>query len=232
MDELGRQRERGELFLTASFAAIAALGAWLHAPLLTLFGVVGALSAAVLYLWQRTCLMRLSYRRTISATRVNFGESISVEMEITNDKVLPLPWVRVIDQLPRALAPRDEIAVDPADADPFAEPVPDDVTNYTQLFALLPFQIVARTLTFTCNRRGRQRFGSSTVVSGDPLGIRPRTMVLTEPAEVVVYPKIFRPLLPLLFSRTPLGDDRARRHLLGDGDVLHNMRRRVQYYVA
>ncbi len=224
MNELGRQREQGEIALALAFSAMAGAGAWLHAPLLALFGVLGALSSSILYLWQRCCLMRLDCQRTVSAERVEFGETITVEITMTNDKILPLPWVRVVDQFPSDLLPLDHPSrakALPLESD---EPLASHLVRSIHSFALLPFSKLTRSLELTCERRGRHHFGTTQITSGDPLGIRPRTMKIDQPHELLVYPKIMRFSLPALFSRTPLGDDRARRLLLGDPTRVAGMR--------
>lgn len=196
MNELGTQRERGELVLAACFGASAALGAWLNSGALTLFGTLGTLTAIVLYVWQRTCLVRLSYRRIVPATHVPHGDRIDVVVEIVNDKLLPLPWVRVEDAFPASLA--HEVAG------------ASGAGTLTQEFALLPFEIARRTITVSCDRRGRHRFGDVVLTSGDPLGIRPRSATLDDARELVVYPKTFALTMPPLFSHAPLGEQRAR----------------------
>lgn len=252
MDELGRQRERGELVLALMFTATTALGAWLGASLLTLFGIIGALSSITLYLWQRTCLIRLSYSRKISETRANFGQHVSIEIELSNDKILPLPWVRVIDHFPRGLFPDLVLPEDGFSSVELMSPVKRAMNNiliasdygpngsqasqdrdhdqssqlvaHVQSFAMLPFERVFRTIDVVCSRRGRHRFARSEIISGDPLGIRPRSMTIDTAQEIIVYPKMFRILVPSLFSRTPLGDERAKRHLLGDPTRVVGMR--------
>jgi uncharacterized protein (DUF58 family) len=251
MDELGRQRERGELALAISFTAMTGLGAWLHAPLLTLFGALGAFSSTILYIWQRCCLMRLTYRRDIDEHRVQFGDTIHVAIELVNDKVLPLPWVRVIDQFPPGLFPDLPVSPLPIDVSGLTPirsamgtlmtteltssqvallrgeiPTAKDsgYVDYIQSFAMLPFQRSQRQIDVVCGLRGRHRFGNSKITSGDPLGIRPRTLNIEHIHEVIVYPKLMATLVPALFSRTPLGDDRAHRLLLGDPTRVAGMR--------
>ncbi len=225
MDELGRQRERGELALAIAFLAMVGLGAWLHATLLTLFGALGALGALVLYLWQRCCLMRLTYRREVTAERVVFGETILLTMEIVNDKILPLPWVRVIDLLPRGLLPADH---------PSAQPklqmlgsgaaIAPHLIASVHSFALLPFSRLTRRIELLGARRGRYHFSSTEITSGDPLGIRPRSFTVDAPHVVIVYPKLLTIEMLSPLSRTPLGDERTRRKLLGDPTRVAGMR--------
>ncbi len=170
-----------ELVALVCFAAIAAIGGWRHALPLALFGALGFCTSAVLYLWERTCLVRLGYVRRLSQHRAEFGERVVLESELVNDKLLPLPWVRVTDVVPEdldfpglSLARRDE----------------ENDRVLLQAFSLLPFQRAVRRIEIACNCRGRHRFGGSEVRSGDPLGLRHRVANLEGGDELVVYPKI------------------------------------------
>ncbi len=93
----------GELRVALAFLALAVVGWWLHSLALAIVGALGALTCAALYVWQRDCLTAVSYRRSIGATRAEFGDEVALDIEIVNDKLLPVPWLEVDDEVPSTL---------------------------------------------------------------------------------------------------------------------------------
>src|SRR5579864_6490264 len=57
----------------------------------------------VSYCWGRRALTAVSYRRTLSPRRATWGETVTLRVEIENRKLLPLPWLRVADEVPGVL---------------------------------------------------------------------------------------------------------------------------------
>ena len=72
----------------------------LHQVPLALVSLLFILTGGVSRLWNRYCLHRIEYRRRLSQNQVFFGEEIVFEIEITNRKPLPLPWLQIEDELP------------------------------------------------------------------------------------------------------------------------------------
>ncbi len=68
-----------------------------HAPLLFIVSLILLLVAATVRIWDRYCLVGLSYKRELGQTRAFFGEEVPFVVEITNDKPLPLAWLEVDD---------------------------------------------------------------------------------------------------------------------------------------
>ncbi|MCA9849916.1 MAG: hypothetical protein KC461_04630, partial [Dehalococcoidia bacterium] len=54
-------------------------------------------------LWARLSLDRVTYTRRLSERRVFVGEAVDLEIEVTNDKVVPVPWIEVRETLPRGM---------------------------------------------------------------------------------------------------------------------------------
>jgi len=52
------------------------------------------MAGGIARLWDRYSLYRVEYRRRLSSNRVFFGEEVQMEVEVTNRKPLPLPWLR------------------------------------------------------------------------------------------------------------------------------------------
>ncbi|MDI9549175.1 MAG: DUF58 domain-containing protein, partial [Chloroflexota bacterium] len=72
----------------------------LDLPLLMLLCILLGLVQATAWLWQRTCLDALTYRRQLGVNRLFFGEETDLRVEVTNAKPLPLSWLRVEDVFP------------------------------------------------------------------------------------------------------------------------------------
>src|SRR5262249_33152756 len=63
------------------------------------------LAALLSRLYERYCLTGLEYRRRFSRRQVPFGETVDLEIEVVNRKLLPLAWLDVEDEIPRELLP-------------------------------------------------------------------------------------------------------------------------------
>jgi uncharacterized protein (DUF58 family) len=199
------RRADHELWLAGVFAVLAGLGWWRHSIPLALVGVAGLLAALLLYLWQRTCLDGVAYERSLGHDRATFGEEIAFELEIVNDKLLPLTWLHIEDKFPRHLTVRGDLVTDRSERWRFLVTV----------LPMLPYQRVRRRVTIVCDHRGEHTFGPAEVRSGDPVGYRSRSRRVREELSLLVYPKVFVLEPPGIASRVLLGNQRSRA-LVGD----------------
>src|SRR3970282_2478252 len=83
------------------------VGLLIHEPVAFLLGQVLLLGAVTSYLWDRYCLWGVEYRRSFAPRRAFYGEEITLAVEVTNRKILPLAWLETGDELPIELAPLD-----------------------------------------------------------------------------------------------------------------------------
>ncbi|MBO0693398.1 MAG: DUF58 domain-containing protein, partial [Acidimicrobiaceae bacterium] len=201
------RRIDGEWKAAALGLALAIGGWWAQSVLLAMAGVVVALTAIVLWITQHECLTGVSYGRRLAQHRASFGEEVALDVELVNDKLLPLTWLHVEDLMPMALTIQGGTVVSTRS---------ERTRELQHVLPMLPFQRIRRHLVVVCDRRGVHRFGPAYLRSGDPIGYRQRqgSVPLTE--EILVYPKVFRLESPGIASRVPLGDLRARRRMLGD----------------
>jgi uncharacterized protein (DUF58 family) len=189
-------------------AALAVAGWWLGSSLVAAAGAVGLAGGGLVFGWQRWCLVGVGYTRHLERHRAVFGEDIGLRVEIVNDKLLPLTWLHVADDLSSPLTIEGGTVTAYRGSESFP--------RLTQLLPMLPYQHVERHLTVHCDRRGLHRIGPARLRSGDPIGYRDRSVRLTEVDELLVYPKIFA-LEPFgVVSRVPLGAARAARLLMED----------------
>src|ERR1700722_11281329 len=97
------RRIDGEWWAVVAASAVAGVGWGVHAPLLALSGTLGAITALVLWVWQHECLTGVTYRRSLGQRRAVFGERVALDIELVNDKLLPLTWLHVADDIPQHL---------------------------------------------------------------------------------------------------------------------------------
>ena len=146
---MGR-RVDGEWWVAVIGLGLAGVGWGVHATLLALAGMLGALRAMVLWVWQRHCLTGVTYRRTLRQHRATFGEEVILDVELVNDKLLPLTWLHVEDDVSRDLTIRGGTVLSSTS---------DLHRSLHHLLPMLPYQRVRRTLRVVCDQRGEHVFG-------------------------------------------------------------------------
>jgi len=195
-------------------------GAWLFITLVLLLAAVILrqvplllvallffLASGVARLWARYALERVEYVRRLSASRVFFGETVTLEVGIANRKILPLPWVHVQDEVPQ------EVTFLKGKPSPSHKPTRDVLSS---VMSLAWYQRLTRRYPVLCLRRGYFPFGPATVRSGDLFGFFRKEATEEKLDYLLVYPRVV-PLEDLgIPSRDPFGDLRVRRHLFED----------------
>jgi uncharacterized protein (DUF58 family) len=168
--------------------------------LVTVAGTTAALSS-------RFALHRLSYTRRLSSSRVFAGESVDLALRLANDKLLPLAWVRVVDNVPEGLdfGERELTASTSARR-----------RRLAHLASLRPYEHVTWRYRVECPKRGHYLFGPVQLDTGDLFGLYDTSLVDPQPMRLVVYPKV-RPLRELGFpAGEPFGGRRSSQPLLRD----------------
>src|SRR6266567_3779856 len=147
------------------------MGSVLLLLLFVLFvGVVRAQSALILLssllivtalgatFWSRRSPDRLTYRRYFDPSRIFPGEQTEYIVEITNRKLLPLPWVRIEEHMPAA--------VTPVQGGPRV--VSDEGWQRRRSLSLGWNERVVLRQRFTCTTRGDYVIGPTDIETGDP----------------------------------------------------------------
>jgi uncharacterized protein (DUF58 family) len=178
----------------------------LHQVALALVCFLFLLTGGVARLWNRFCLHRVEYRRRLSHNQVFFGEEIILEIQVTNRKPLPLPWLQVEDELPEKVALLKGKAVNTV----------EDRVLLTNVFPINMYHRVKRRFPLRCSQRGAFYFGPTRLRSGDLFGFFRREKKFEELDHLLVYPRLV-PLEKLgIPSRQLFGDIRLKRHLFQD----------------
>lgn len=172
-----------------------------------LVGAVLLLGAGTSFLSHRYCLDRVEFRRAFTPRRAFYGEDVTLTLELTNRKVLPLSWLEVTDELPEDVVPRRGRVI---------PSVRQRRQHMVHLFSLRWYERVRRRMTVTCQARGYFPLGPARLRSGDLFGITSVGRDVTSIDYLIVYPRVV-PLEALgIPSLHPLGDARSRRPLLED----------------
>lgn len=159
------------------------------------------------YIYAKWGLSKVQYTRSFSEHAVVEGENIEMVDEISNKKLLPVPWLRLESKLSEHLQFQNQKETD------------HNIAHggfHRTLFSLLPYQKVRRRQYLTCTRRGHYHFEKVDLTTGDVFGFGETFKRVTAIAEIIVYPRIV-PLddIPLP-SNSWLGDIVVRRWIIED----------------
>jgi uncharacterized protein (DUF58 family) len=178
----------------------------LHQVPLALISLLFILTGAVSRLWNRYCLRRIEYQRRLSQYQVFFGEEIVFEIEVTNRKPLPLPWLQIEDELPeRVTLLKGKATI-----------THDDRVILNNMFPINMYHRVKRRFPMKCLQRGCFVFGPTHIRSGDLFGFFRRNMEIEKLDYLLVYPRLV-PLEKLgIPSQQLFGDIRLKHHLFQD----------------
>ncbi len=188
-------------------AALFVLSAITQQPLAFLAALFAFVLGIVPEIWYRYALRNLVIRQQVSQRRVFFGETITLSISVENQKLVPLPWLEVEDEIPSRLTLLTGRAQ------------PSYKVNRAVLvntFSLWAFQRVTRRHRLRCPARGTYSFGPATIRSGDPFGWLMREEQVPARETLLVYPLI-APLESFgLPARHPFGERATPRRLLED----------------
>lgn len=179
----------------------------LEQALLLLVALIFFLASGIARLWARYALQRVDYGRHLSANRAFFGDTIVLDTRIANSKILPLPWVHILDEVP------DELTFIKVRTTPAFR---KGRAHLSSFLSLGWYHRITRRYSVQCLRRGYFTFGPATIRSGDLFGFFHNETTEEKLDYLLVYPRIV-PLEDLgIGSKAPFGDIRVRRHLYED----------------
>jgi uncharacterized protein (DUF58 family) len=194
---------KASLFILAGMLFLAAWKG--QVGIVILLGLVFS-AAGLAAMWSRVALAGVRARRIVRDRRLFPGESTEVTLEIFNRKPLPLPWVKVDDEIPAELA-RD------------LSPLADSRPGYRLLSrsaSILWYRKASWKYGLQAERRGYYRPGPLTVTSGDIFGFYPRWASFPSADSILVYPRIFPVEQLEIPSLHPMGEARTSRRIFQD----------------
>jgi uncharacterized protein (DUF58 family) len=188
-------------------AVLLLLSVLAHQPLAFLAALFAFVIGLVPEIWYRFALHHLQVRQYLSPPRAFFGETVTLAISVENQKLLPLPWLEVEDEIPESLTLLTGRAA------------PSYKVNRAILvhtFSLWSFQRVTRRYHLRCTARGVHTFGPALVRSGDPFGWLIREERMQASASLLAYP-LLAPIEAFgLPPRHPFGEQATPRRLLED----------------
>lgn len=162
---------------------------------------------AQIFIYSNWGLSRIEYTRSFNKATVFEGEKIEMVDEISNKKLLPVPWLRLESKVSHHLQFQKQSQTD------------NDIEHgdfHRTLFSLMPFQKVKRRQYVTCTKRGFYSIKSVALSTGDVFGFEESFKNVPSSAEVIVYPR----LLPMddvpLPAHSWLGEMIVRRWIIED----------------
>ena len=175
--------------------------------------VAGLLALAQIWYYRRVAFKKLSYSRTISRSRVYEGEHIQLVEVISNNKLTPLPWLRVESRLSPYLQFRshDDLSI-------------KDERFHRSVFFVRPFSRITRRYDILCAHRGYFDLSNTTLTVGDLFGMTAFPKQLMQPTRLYVYPNALRDdELPQEALRWQ-GDISVRRWIFPDPILINGIR--------
>lgn len=173
----------------------------------TASGVALWVVAAVGWLWNRLSLVGLLYERTLSEVRAFQGETIQLTLEVHNQKLLPLTWLRIRDTFPPELPLADkDILMNPA----------TNLAEFHSFWMPGAYQRIRRSFAIACTTRGFHQFGPATVSTGDGFGFFNTEVQWPVPQRLIIYPRLYSVAELGLPSKSPFGEIRANKSLFED----------------
>jgi uncharacterized protein (DUF58 family) len=187
--------------------ALLILSALTRQPLAFLAALFALVIGIVPEIWYRTALRNLVIRQQVNQQRAFFGETVTLSISVENQKLLPLPWLEIEDEIPV------QITLLTGHASPTYKVNRMALVN---TFSLWSFQRVTRRYKISCTARGVYTFGPATLRSGDPFGWLVREERVTVHEALLIYPLV-APIESFgLPSRHPFGERTTPRRLLED----------------
>lgn len=133
-------------------------------------------------LYQRNALKKVNYTRYFSSQAVFEGESVEMVEEISNGKLLPLPWLRLESSIAQGLefGSQENLGISSGEI----------YQNHLSLFYLRAYRHIKRTHKVRCVKRGLFRLDTATMTTGDLFGLSRSTQTFPLQLELMVYPII------------------------------------------
>ena len=176
-------------------------------PPLFLVTILFFFTGGLARLWAKYLFAGVEYSKQLSSQRAFHGDEVTLEVRLSNRKILPLPWFRITEEVP------EEVAFLTSGMIPYHS---ERRRSLTVGLSLRWYHRLTLRYVFRCTKRGTFQFGPTRLEAGDMFGFFRREMSVDGTAHLFVYPKIV-PLERLgIPSKELFGDIRVRRHLFED----------------
>jgi uncharacterized repeat protein (TIGR01451 family) len=160
----------------------------------------------------RTWIESVEVTREVNREEAAVGDTIVVNVAITNTGRWPIGWLLIEDLLPRR-------------AIIFNPPSLKVIGRRMMLTMLRPGETRHLNFQLQCNRRGYYQIGPTVVESGDLFGLHRRFRIEGEPKFVTVFPEVHPIQGYDIASRRPIGEVRMTYQLFEDPTRIAGVRR-------
>ena len=179
------------------FIVLILIGIFSGTGVVIAFASMGLLVAGIARLWNRLSLEKVSYERRLSRQRVFPGEEVTLALVVTNGKPVPMPWLRLSDEIPTEIEVIDEGLGSTGNLQSRA---------IRHEASLGWYERIRWEHRIRCFRRGYYRMGPVRIATGDLFGFYENRMVVEKQDYLLVYPRVV-PLEELLVpGARPLGE--------------------------
>ncbi len=183
------------------------LGVLFRQDALVVMSTILLMVIAVAWVWNRYALRSVRYQRHFSERRAFVGEEVTLSVQVTNGKRLPVAWLKAEDELPLAL---------PLINERLAPSHKETVGYLVNLYSLRWRERVTRRFRIACVQRGFYTFGPVRLQASDVFGLFSASEVDEKEDTLIIYPQVL-PLealgLPPIHS---FGDAKAEEPLFAD----------------
>ncbi len=183
------------------------LGVLFRQDALVVMSTILLMVIAVAWVWNRYALRSVRYQRHFSERRAFVGEEVTLSVQVTNGKRLPVAWLKAEDELPLAL---------PLINERLAPSHKETVGYLVNLYSLRWRERVTRRFRIACVQRGFYTFGPVRLQASDVFGLFSASEVDEKEDTLIIYPQVL-PLEALgLPPKDPFGDAKAEEPLFAD----------------
>jgi uncharacterized protein (DUF58 family) len=184
------------------------IGIALNEPFLITLSSALLVTIGVAWWWRGHSLNGVSYRRWFHYSRGFPGEYIDLKVDVENQKILPISWLRIQDDWDRAVGPTDEDILAPSHI--------NDRGFLTNVFSLRWYEKAQRSYRLLLRKRGVYSIGPARLDTGDLFGIFEKNIEINQNQILTVFPKLL-PFTELNFpTENPFGDRKSCRRLFED----------------
>ncbi len=183
------------------------LGMVMREPAITMLGLVPLVTAGGSWLWARYSLVDVEYIRVLADDRVFCGDTVKMQIILTNRKLLPLAWLEIEDSV------ADRLRISERDLAPSGVP---GLAVLRMTTAARWYERITWNLTVECPARGYFAVGPVTLRSADAFGFYQQREQIPGVSHITVYPPIAVLDHILVPARHLFGDQRIRRPIITD----------------
>ena len=184
------------------------LGGFFHNSWLVVFSVAVTVILGLSWLWSNHALDQITYSRRWHYRRGFPGEETSVQLEISNNKFLPVSWLRIIDLWPKDVPPKDENLL-------YASHL-SGRGRIINTLSLRGYEKVRRRFDITFKNRGVYPVGKLELNSGDLFGFYQNRIYDENKEFLTVFPKLIPLNIFNLEAENPIGETGSRKRIFED----------------